>query len=220
MTNTSKFITFEGGEGGGKSTQSKLLQEAFKQNGINAIHTREPGGTKGAEQIRELLVTGEVNKWDAMTEALLHFAARHDHLNNFIYPQLELGNFVICDRFSDSTISYQGYGHQLGLDKMLYLQKQVIGNFKPDLTFILDINIEHGISRAGKRGDSENRYEKMGKEFHLRVRQGFLDIAKKEPERCFLINADDTIQNIHQRIIDITNTKLPLSLKSLRVLES
>jgi dTMP kinase len=217
MTNLSKFITFEGGEGGGKSTQSKLLLEAFKKSGITAIHTREPGGTKGAEKIRELLVTGEVNKWDAMTEALLHFAARYDHLSNFIYPQLELENFVICDRFSDSTISYQGYGYQLGLEKMLHLQKQVIGDFQPDLTFILDIDIEHGISRASNRGDNENRYEKIGKEFHLRVRKGFLEIAKKDPERCFLINADDTIENIHQQIIDIINEKFSLYLESLIV---
>ena len=212
MNNTGRFITFEGGEGGGKSTQSKLLKAAFAENNIKAILTREPGGTKGAEQIRELLVKGSVNKWDAITETLLHLAARQDHIRNLISPSLTEGKVVICDRFCDSTVAYQGYAHGLGLATVDVLQRQIISEFMPDLTFILDIEIRDGISRAKKRGDNENRYELMGKFFHTKVREGFLDIASKEPKRCFVINADDTIENIHEQIINITNKQLNLSL--------
>ncbi|PIR38467.1 MAG: dTMP kinase [Alphaproteobacteria bacterium CG11_big_fil_rev_8_21_14_0_20_39_49] len=213
MKNIGKFITFEGGEGGGKSTQCKLLKEAFNNRNIDVTLTREPGGTKGAEQIRKLLVTGDIDKWDSITETLLHLAARQDHVRNLIKPSLESGKFVICDRFSDSTIAYQGYAHGLGLEKIESLQKQILGDFSPALTFILDISIKDGIARAAKRGNTENRYEKMGKEFHSNVRKGFLEIAKKEPERCFVINANDSVEIIHKKIIEIINKKLSLYLK-------
>jgi dTMP kinase len=209
---TAKFITFEGGEGGGKSTQSKLLVQAFEKSGLPIIHTREPGGTTGAEDIRQLLVTGEVAKWDATTETLLHLAARKDHINKLILPALQSGKYVISDRFSDSTMSYQGYGHGLGRAIIEQLQNLAIGNFKPDLTIILDIPIDTGITRANSRGDKENRYEKMGKDFHARVREGFLEIAKLEPERCVLINAGDTIENIHRQIVECVNERLGLGL--------
>jgi dTMP kinase len=211
--NTAKFITFEGGEGGGKSTQSRLLVEAFTKAGLQTLHTREPGGTTGAEDIRQLLVTGEIAKWDPITECLLNLAARKDHIDKLIFPALKSRKYVISDRFSDSTMSYQGYGHQLGRAIIEQLQNLTIGTFKPDLTIILDIPIDTGIDRADQRGGKENRYEKMGKEFHQRVRNGFLEIAKFEPERCVLINANNTIESIHRQIINIVNERLNLSLK-------
>ncbi len=201
-----KFITFEGGEGCGKSTQIKLLAEYLKAQNVEYIQTREPGGTDGAEQIRSLLVTGDSNRWDGVTEILLHYAARRDHVETLIKPSLKKGRTVISDRFYDSTIAYQGYGHNVDLKIINDIQKSSIGNFSPDLTFILDIDSKAGLARAGKRfddenDDSESRYESMGFEFHERVRKAFLDIAEKNPKRIEVINADDSIENIHQKII-------------------
>jgi dTMP kinase len=209
---TGKFITFEGGEGGGKSTQSKLLVEALQKAGGPVVHTREPGGTPGAEAIRQLLVSGEVDKWDPLTEALLHLAARRDHVTKLIMPALEAGKNIICDRFFDSTMVYQGYGHNLGAPVIEELQKIVIGTFKPDLTIILDISTDSGISRAETRGGLENRYEKMGKEFHEKVRQGFKKIAAGDPSRCILIDANNRIENIHAQIIEAVNARLNFDL--------
>lgn len=212
---TGKFITFEGGEGGGKSTQSSLLTEAFNNAAIEAVKTREPGGTDGAEAIRELLVKGEVNKWDAVTETLLHLAARREHVSKLISPAMEKGKYVICDRFLDSTMSYQGYGHELGRNFVDKIQKIIIGNFKPDLTFILDIDPKDGIGRADSRGGKEDRYEKMGKDFHTRVRDGFREVAEDEYDRCILIDADGSIDKIHQQIIDAVNERFSLSLEPI-----
>jgi dTMP kinase len=208
-----KFITFEGGEGGGKSTQSKLLVAAIKENGIQVMHTREPGGTDGAEAIRELLVTGEINKWDAITETFLHLAARRDHVEKMIRPALEAGTFIVCDRFSDSTMAYQGYGHGLGRPFIAKLQNMTIGTFEPDLTIILDVTTDLGMRRAGARSSREDRYEKMGIEFHEQVRKGFRDTAKQEPARCVVLEANDTIENIHRQILDVVNRRLRMSLK-------
>jgi dTMP kinase len=215
MTNKGKLITFEGGEGSGKSTQCKLLKKAFDNQNLEIIHTREPGGTEGAELIRDLLVKGDVNKWDAITETLLHLAARQDHIRNLIKPSLDSGKHIICDRFTDSTIAYQGFAHGLGLAKIDFLQKQVLGNFQPDITFILDISVKDGITRAAKRNDIENRYEKMGNFFHTKVKEGFLEIARKDPNRCILIKANDSIDNVHQIVINSINEKFSLSLESV-----
>jgi len=200
---TGIFITFEGGEGGGKSTQSKLLGEFFQSIGKSVVLTREPGGTKGAEDIRSLLVKGETDKWDHVTETLLHLAARRDHVEKIIKPALAKGEVVICDRFCDSTLAYQGYGHGLGVEYINNMQKLVIGDFRPDLTFILDIDPKAGITRAGSRGDKEDRYEKMGSGFHDRVRNGFLNIAQAEPNRCHVIDANRPIEEIHKAIVNI-----------------
>ncbi|MCE3233284.1 MAG: dTMP kinase [Rickettsiaceae bacterium] len=210
--NPGKFITFEGGEGGGKSTQSKLLVESFQKSGYDIIHTREPGGTEGAESIRELLVTGEVNRWSPITETLLHLSARQDHITKLILPALQAGKHVISDRFSDSTMCYQGYGHMLGNGIINQLHNLTIGTFKPDLTIILDIAIDTGIDRAVKRRGLENRYERMDKSFHERVQNGFREIARQEPGRCVLIDASGTIKDIHKQIIDTANEKLGLGL--------
>jgi dTMP kinase len=207
-----KFITFEGGEGAGKSTQVKLLIDAFANADLSAYPTREPGGTKGAESIRNLLVNGDVSKWSAKTETLLHLAARNDHVEKTIKPKLDAGVNVICDRFMDSTISYQGYGHGLGLDYVTDLQKIIIEDLAPDLTFIFDISVENGLARTSNRGNTENRYEKMARNFHENVRNGFLEIAKNNPDRCYIINADDDIRNIHLNIIEIIQERLKINL--------
>ncbi len=148
-----KFITFEGGEGAGKSTQIELLAAALARAGISVRTTREPGGSPGAEEIRRLLVTGPPNRWDAMTEALLHFAARRDHLRGVVLPDLEAGHWVLSDRFADSTMAYQGYGHGLGRGAIEALHALVVGDFAPDLTLILDLPVDLGLERALARRD-------------------------------------------------------------------
>ncbi|MBC7905841.1 MAG: dTMP kinase [Rhodospirillaceae bacterium] len=203
-----RFITFEGGEGAGKSTQLKMLAEALARAGIEVVTTREPGGSKGAEAIRALLVTGEVDRWDAHTEALLHTAARRDHLVKTIWPALERGAWVVCDRFADSTLAYQGYGHGLPKDFILGLTRLAIGDFAPDLTLILDLPVEEGLKRAGGRGGAEDRYERMGTPFHDRLRQGFLDIAKFEPDRCAVIDATASLDGVHQSIMATIKRRL------------
>lgn len=203
-----RFITFEGGEGAGKSTQLKLLAEALARAGIEVVTTREPGGSKGAEAIRALLVTGEVDRWDAQTEALLHTAARRDHLVKTVWPALERGAWVVCDRFADSTLAYQGYGHGLTKDFILGLTSLAIGAFTPDLTLILDLPVEEGLKRAGGRGGAEDRYERMDTSFHERLRQGFLDIAGRESDRCAVIDASQSLDGVHQSILAVVKGRL------------
>lgn len=208
------FITFEGGEGTGKTTQTALLAKAFQAKGKTAICTREPGGSKGAESIRDLLVKGDVNRWDAKTELLLHFAARRDHICKTILPALKEGQFILCDRFFDSTTAYQHYGH--GIDKALvqFLTDNIVEEIIPALTFIFTLpTSDEGITRATHRGDIENRYERMGSAFHQRVTKGFLAIAKENPERCILIDAGRTIPEIHLQLIDEVNKRFNLTLK-------
>lgn len=157
------FITFEGGEGAGKSTQARLLAAFLEKQGASCLLTREPGGSPGAEEIRNLVVKGTVGRWDVMTEALLMFAARRDHLVNTVWPALKEGKTVICDRFADSTMAYQGFGYAdkgLGQAAVEQLYQIVVGSFKPDLTIILDMPVESGIERALKRDANANRYEK------------------------------------------------------------
>ncbi|HTH16074.1 MAG TPA: dTMP kinase [Magnetospirillum sp.] len=203
-----RFITFEGGEGAGKSTQLKMLAEALARAGIEVVTTREPGGSKGAEAIRALLVTGEVDRWDAETEALLHSAARRDHLVKTVWPALERGAWVVCDRFADSTLAYQGYGHGLSKDFITGLTRLVLGDFTPDLTLILDLPVEEGLKRAGGRGGAEDRYERMGTAFHERLRQGFLDIAARDPGRCAVIDATADVDTVHQAILKAVKGRL------------
>ncbi len=188
-----KFITLEGGEGAGKSTQIRLLGGKLRAAGHEIVATREPGGSPGADAIRALLVEGDTDRWDPMAEALLHFAARRDHLQRTVWPALAAGRWVLCDRFADSTMAYQGYGHGLGRQVIASLYATVVGDFAPDLTLILDLPVEEGLARAAKRdndgGHIETRYERMGEDFHMKLRDGFLDIAKREPARCVVIDA-------------------------------
>ena len=201
------FITIEGGEGSGKSTQIKLLSTRLTAKGIGHITTREPGGSPGADIIRSLLVTGDVARWDGMTEALLHFAARRDHVEKIIKPALAASLWVLCDRFFDSTIAYQGYGHGLSLQALEELRKISIDDFYPDLTFVIDLPVEVGLARAKQRADAEDRYEKMKIEFHHRMRQGFLNIVEAEPARCVMINGDDSIDRVADAIWNVVSER-------------
>jgi dTMP kinase len=207
-----KFITFEGGEGAGKSTQVKLLADALSQSGVSVCVTREPGGTPGGEEIRNLLVRGTAARWDAMTEALLHYAARREHLRSLILPQLAAGAWVISDRFADSTMAYQGYGHQLGREPIERLYALVVGDSHPDLTLILDVPVDVGLRRAAARQDSETRYEDLGHEFHERLRAGFHEIARREPQRCKIIDASGSPDEVHARVRTVVASSLGAAL--------
>ncbi len=207
-----RFITFEGGEGAGKSTQIDLLAEALVRVDIPVCRTREPGGSPGAEEIRRLLVTGATDRWDPLSEALLHFAARRDHLNAVIRPRLAAGDWVLCDRFADSTMAYQGYGHGLGRATIERLYALVAGDFAPDLTLILDLPVETGLQRAAARNDGEDRYERLGRAFHDRLRAAFQEIAAREPDRCVLLDARGDIAAVQNLIRATIADRLGLSL--------
>jgi dTMP kinase len=203
-----RFITFEGGEGAGKSTQLKRLAETLRARGHEVVTTREPGGSPGAEQIRGLLVSGETDRWDGMTEALLHFAARRDHLRRTVWPALDEGKWVLCDRFADSTLAYQGYGHGLPHQDIRDLYRLAVGSFAPDLTLILDLPVETGLARAAGRGGAEDRYEKMQGGFHQRLRDGFLSIAATEPDRCAVVPADRPLDDVTAAILAVIDERL------------
>jgi dTMP kinase len=187
------FITFEGGEGAGKTTQIRMLREAIEAQGRRVIVTREPGGTKEAEKIRTLIVDRDGGEWTPMAECMLLFAGRAMHVEKLIKPALADGTIVLCDRFADSTMAYQSYGHGVPREQVMQLYKLALGDFKPDLTFIFDIDPEEGLVRAGKRlageQSSEDRFERLGGDFHKRLHDGYRDIARQEPERCRLIDA-------------------------------
>ena len=216
-----KFITFEGGEGSGKSTQVKLLAARLNEAGISSSTTREPGGSPSAEDIRKLLVSGSVARWDPLTELLLHNAARREHLRNLIQPVLYRGVWLISDRFVDSTMAYQGYGHGLGRPLVEQLHKIIADGFMPDLTLILDIPTEVGVARAKARSEelkaknpdmkTEDRYERMAGPFHRRLRRGFLDIAKQEPQRCRVIDASSTIDEVADKVWAAVTEKFALA---------
>jgi dTMP kinase len=184
-----RFITFEGGEGAGKSTQVRLLADRLAGHASEVVVTREPGGSTGAEAIRELLVTGAVDRWSGVSETLLMYAARRDHIERVIRPALERGAWVLCDRFADSTRAYQGAGGGVGPALIAALEQHVLEGVKPDLTLILDLPADAGLARAGGRAEAQSRFEAKGHAFHERLRQAFLDIAKAEPERCAVIPA-------------------------------
>lgn len=186
---TGRFITLEGGEGTGKSTQVRRLASALEAQGKHCIITREPGGSPGAEEIRALLVNGLPGRWDPLTETLLVFAARADHVERTIRPALDAGKFVVCDRFTDSTYAYQGVGRDMPRETIRRIESIVLDDFKPDLTLVLDLPVETGLARAKSRGAAENRFENFDAAFHERLRQAFLDIAKRAPDRCVLIDA-------------------------------
>ncbi|MDB5440309.1 MAG: thymidylate kinase [Caulobacteraceae bacterium] len=183
------FITFEGGEGAGKSTQLRRLAQRLEAAGREVVMTREPGGSPGAEAIRDLLVNGEVDRWSPMAETLLLYAARADHLQRVIRPALERGAVVLCDRFSDSTRAYQGAAGGLGEGLIDELERRVVGESSPDLTLILDLPPSQGLARAAGRGGAEARFEAKGEAFHAALREAFLAIARNEPERCVVVDA-------------------------------
>lgn len=195
-----RFITLEGGEGAGKSTQVKLLAAWLQERAIDVVQTREPGGAAGAERIRELLVTGDADRWAPIAETLLHYAARADHLDRTIRPALAEGRWVICDRFADSTTAYQGHGHGVPFAVIDSLFKAVVGDTAPDLTIILDLPVELGLQRASARAGHENRYEQMAVDFHKRLRNGFLTIARDNPQRCAVIDAGRAVDAVQSDI--------------------
>ena len=207
---TGRFITLEGGEGTGKSTQSRRLVKALETRGVACIATREPGGSPGAEDIRKLLVTGEPGRWDALTEMLLLFAARADHVARTIRPALDAGRFVVCDRFTDSTYAYQGAGRGTPRETIRRIESVVLEDFRPDMTLVLDLPVETGLRRAGARGGGETRFEKFDAGFHERLRQAFLDIARRAPDRCTVIDASLGEDDVAQAVWDAVARRFAL----------
>lgn len=208
-----RFITFEGGEGSGKSSHARRLADWLNGQGREVVLTREPGGTPGAEEIRKLLVQGEAARWEPMTEALLHFAARRDHVAKVVQPALARGAWVISDRFADSTMAYQGYGHRLGAEAIDLLRRLVLGDFAPGLTLLFDVPVALGLERAGTRNvavaGADGRYESMGEAFHARVRDGFLAIARAEPDRVAVIDSAQPMEAVAAAVAAVLRARYP-----------
>lgn len=201
------FISFEGGEGAGKSTQIRRLAERLQTAGHDVVVTREPGGSPGAEAIRELLVNGAADRWSPVTETLLMYAARRDHVERVIRPALAKGAIVLCDRFADSTRAYQGAGGDAPASLIASLEDHVLGGTVPDLTLILDLPAEVGLQRAEARGGAA-RFESKGLAFHERLRAGYLEIARREPERCLVIEANADIDAVTAAITHAVDQRL------------
>lgn len=200
-----RFVTLEGGEGAGKTTQSVLLAEALAARGVAVLRTREPGGAPGAELLRDILLGGSVN-WAPHAETLLHFAARAEHVAKTIEPALRAGTWVICDRFFDSTMAYQGYGQ--GADRGFIASLTGLLGTVPDLTVVLDVDQTVAEARMRRRGSDADRYERLDPAFHARVRRGFRDIAEADPKRCVLLDASGDIQAVHTAIVTAVWTRI------------
>lgn len=196
-----RFITFEGGEGSGKSTQARMLVAALEGRGIGAIATREPGGTPAGERIREIILGRDHPTLDPTTEALLHFAARREHLVGRIWPALDRGDWVVCDRFADSTLAYQGHGLGLGEEVVRDLYRLTVGDFQPDCTFVLDLPVACGLARVRGREGPGDRYEDRDAAFHEQLRAAFLAIARAEPTRCAVIDARAGADEVHAAVM-------------------
>ncbi|NCG11138.1 MAG: dTMP kinase [Alphaproteobacteria bacterium] len=202
-----RFITLEGGEGAGKSTQIQVVKDYLEARGIDVVVTREPGGTPVGQEIRNLLVSGDKDKWSPLSETLLILADRAAHLERVIRPALADGKYVVCDRFFDSTGAYQGIAGGLGLEVIHNLQQPVLGTTLPDVTLLLDIDPEKGLSRAQERG-GDLRFESKTLAYHQTLRQAFLDFAKQEPERMVVIDADRDIEAVSTDIITVLGERL------------
>jgi dTMP kinase len=212
-----KFITLEGGEGGGKSTQAALLAEGLRKAGKSVLQTREPGGTPRAEQIREVLLSGKAKRFGPLGEAVLFYAARESHLELSIRPALEKGAWVVCDRFSDSTRAYQGAAGGLPRSVITVLENTVVGATRPDLTLIFDLPPELGLQRAAERQARElqsagnagepDRFETMNIAFHRNLRDEFLTIAKAEPQRCKVVDASRSVQAVADEVWSIVRKR-------------
>lgn len=197
-----KFITFEGGEGAGKSTQVGRLVARLQPllGERTVVRTREPGGSRGAEVIRNLVVATEAEPWSAMTETLLMYAARSDHLENTIRPALVAGDWVVCDRFADSSRAYQGAGGGVAQEFIEQVDAAVVADDQPDLTLVFDLPVEVGLERAFGRGLFETRFESKGLAFHQRLREGFLKIVEANPDRCVRIDAVGDLDTVEERV--------------------
>ena len=197
------FISFEGGEGVGKSTQIELLKTSLTKKNINVLTTREPGGTKEGELIRKFLVSGEISSWDSYSESLLFNALRREHINKIINPSLFKGDIVLCDRFIDSTIVYQGVGGGINQTLLLSLHKNFCYDLYPDITFFLSLDPKVGIDRTLSRNNkTENRFENMGLSYHQKIQDGFKALSDKNNKRFFEINAELSIEKISNQIYD------------------
>jgi dTMP kinase len=220
VTAPGKFITLEGGEGGGKTTQAAILTERLRRSGLNVLQTREPGGTPRAEAIRDVLLSGKAKKFGALGETVLFYAARESHLQLAIRPALERGTWVVCDRFSDSTRAYQGAAGGLPMSVIDAIDSAVVGATRPDLTIIFDLPPEIGLKRAAQRKAEKSasdaadgvpdRFETMNMAFHRTLRQEFLAIAKAEPERCAVIDASDTERRVEEKVWSIVRERFKL----------
>lgn len=188
------FITFDGGEGGGKTTQTKLLADWLMQRGHDVVLTREPGGTQGALAIRELLVTGDPDRWKPTTETLLYAAARHETIQRVTLPALAAGKIVISDRYNDSTIAYQGNGRQQDIPTIRTVLEIATQNLKPDLTFIMDLPVAVSLARSQGGQTGEDRFEREEVAFHERMHAGYREMAAAEPDRCLLVDATQPLQ--------------------------
>lgn len=199
------FITLEGSEGCGKTTQAATLVEALRQRGYDVLAVREPGGTLIGDQVREVLTSLKNTGMLPRTEILLFQASRAQLVEEVIRPHLSKGGWVICDRYGDSTLAYQGYGYQLDLETLRQLVNFATGGLKPDLTFLLDLEVEEGLRRRAA-GGSWNRLDALSLDFYQRVRQGYLEMARNEPERWVVINAASPAEEIHQGILESLRT--------------
>jgi dTMP kinase len=200
-----RFIAFEGGEGAGKSTQVKALVARLRDRGLEVVQTREPGGSPGAEALRDLLVQGDARRWSALAELLMMYAARADHLEKVIRPALNRGAWVVCDRFADSSRAYQGAGGGVAPAFIEQVDRAVVADTQPDLVLVMDMPVEAGLARALSRGDRENRFESKGLIFHERLRQGFLDRAEAVPERYRVIDAARGVEAISADVWDVVH---------------
>jgi dTMP kinase len=207
-----KMIVIDGVDGSGKGVQSKLLFEALNTISNQVLLTREPGGSPAAEDIRKLLVEGEPEKWDSMTELLIMYAARRSHLSDTIWPALEQGGWVISDRYADSSRAFQGIAGGLGLDLVESIHRNVVGSFEPELVLILDIPESIALQRALGRGGKEDRFEKKGNAYHAKVRQAFLEIAASNKVRYHVINANQPIQAVTEDIFAVVNHHFDINL--------
>jgi len=203
-----RFITLEGGEGAGKSTQARRLADALKARGHAVVLTREPGGSPGAEEIRRLLVEGHPERWTPLSETLLFLAARADHIARTIEPALAAGRWVVCDRFSDSTFVYQGIARGLGVEMVRALAEASFGDFTPDLTLILDLDAATGLLRTRGRGAGEARFEGFDVAFHTQLREGFRELAAREPKRCVLVDGSGPPDDAAAMIWRVVEEKL------------
>jgi dTMP kinase len=213
-----KFITFEGLDGCGKSTQLRKLAATLRTRGIEVVETREPGGTQTAEKIRQLLLDSKTSPLVPNTELALMFAARVQHIEQVISPALAAGKIVLCDRFTDSSEAYQGGGRKLGSKPVLELHRILCGNLRPDLTILMDSDVAASVRRARRRNKThatsssdESRFEKENQAFFGRVRHAYLAIAKREPQRVKLVDARGTINQTHKKIVELVQKSLKLS---------
>lgn len=208
MAKKGRFITFEGGEGTGKSTQARRLAAVLKDKGIACVVTREPGGSPGAEEIRNLVLKGDPARWSPLSEALLFYAARADHTERTIKPTLDAGKWVICDRYSDSSYAYQGGGRGLARETVRRIEAIAIDDFKPDLTLILDMPVEIGLKRSiSRQGNTETRFEEMDVAFHERMRKTFLDVAKRAHDRCIVIDANQSEDQVFEAVLKAVKSR-------------